>query len=405
MQRSDLVVGHCPGALRPMRSGDGLIIRIRPRLSKVSLSQLEALATASIRFGDGNLCLSNRANVQIRAVTPEDHGAALALLLKANLVDSDAGVEAVRNIMVAPALEPRGIALAAGLERVLAETKELRSLPGKFGVGVQGGQHIDPAYVSDLTFLVRQDGILILLEGVPDRAGLFKDAEGAIAGFVSAAKAFLCFCRDRPSIRRMREAVREFGSQAVLEVARLSPLVQAPTQLHRPAPIGELGDLFGIGFVFGELTPVAVGEIINVMRQEGLTEVELTPHRALVFPNAKPSRAALLKIATSIGGIIDPTDIRLRIHACVGAPACSRATVATRRDAALVLCALDAVTLSQGGLHISGCEKKCAHRGEADITAIGNNGRYEVFGPALSKRSNVTPAELPAAIAQIARAL
>ncbi|MEO1207882.1 MAG: precorrin-3B synthase, partial [Pseudomonadota bacterium] len=38
------VKGWCPGALRPMESGDGLIVRVRPRCGAVRLPTLEALS-------------------------------------------------------------------------------------------------------------------------------------------------------------------------------------------------------------------------------------------------------------------------------------------------------------------------------------------------------------------------
>src|SRR5208337_5302867 len=114
--RSDLIVGWCPGALRPMKSGDGLIVRVRPRFSRLSLVQLETLGLAAQRFGDGNLYLSNRANVQIRGASAEEHATLLDVLAVANLIDSDPRVEAVRNIMVSPAVGLSAHAeLAAGL--------------------------------------------------------------------------------------------------------------------------------------------------------------------------------------------------------------------------------------------------------------------------------------------------
>ncbi len=73
---SDLIVGWCPGALKPFESGDGLIVRVRLHLGRMSLVQLETLASAAERFGDGNLYLSNRANVQLRGVTGDKHAAA-----------------------------------------------------------------------------------------------------------------------------------------------------------------------------------------------------------------------------------------------------------------------------------------------------------------------------------------
>ena len=38
------IKGWCPGALRPMTSGDGLILRVRPPLSRLAPAQARGLA-------------------------------------------------------------------------------------------------------------------------------------------------------------------------------------------------------------------------------------------------------------------------------------------------------------------------------------------------------------------------
>src|SRR5262249_41436358 len=133
-----------------MESGDGLILRVRPRLSRLSLVQLESLGQIARRFRGGSLHLTNRANVLIRGVTTAGHAAALEVLAAANLIDSDPRVEAVRNIMLLPIIRANKHAaiaegLTAKLEHLLAKTEALYSLPGKFGIAVQAGGDIDTA--------------------------------------------------------------------------------------------------------------------------------------------------------------------------------------------------------------------------------------------------------------------
>src|SRR5271157_5083557 len=164
---SELVVGWCPGALRPFESGDGLIVRVRLHLGRMSLVQLETLVSAAERFGDGNLYLSNRANVQLRGVTAEKHAPLLEVLASAGLLDTDARVEAIRNIQVSPAVELSTHAeltagLVARLEDALARNEALYQLPGKFGMAVQAGNEIDTAVVSDVIFLVQGSQIAMV---------------------------------------------------------------------------------------------------------------------------------------------------------------------------------------------------------------------------------------------------
>lgn len=62
------VKGWCPGALRPMPSGDGLIVRIRPFCGALSLEQARGLAALARRLGNGHIDLTRRANLQLRGL-------------------------------------------------------------------------------------------------------------------------------------------------------------------------------------------------------------------------------------------------------------------------------------------------------------------------------------------------
>ena len=44
INQGPIIQGWCPGALRPMMSGDGLVVRIRPREGRVSGAQLAEIA-------------------------------------------------------------------------------------------------------------------------------------------------------------------------------------------------------------------------------------------------------------------------------------------------------------------------------------------------------------------------
>ena len=61
--------GWCPGALRPMETGDGLIARVRASGGRLTLDQAATIAAAARACGNGVLALSARANLQIRGVS------------------------------------------------------------------------------------------------------------------------------------------------------------------------------------------------------------------------------------------------------------------------------------------------------------------------------------------------
>ena len=61
--------GWCPSTLIPMKSGDGLLIRIKPPFSRLTSRQAQKIAILSERYGNGFLDITNRANLQIRGLS------------------------------------------------------------------------------------------------------------------------------------------------------------------------------------------------------------------------------------------------------------------------------------------------------------------------------------------------
>ena len=47
--------GWCPSTLIPMKSGDGLLIRIKPPFSRLTSRQAQTIAILSERYGNGFL--------------------------------------------------------------------------------------------------------------------------------------------------------------------------------------------------------------------------------------------------------------------------------------------------------------------------------------------------------------
>ncbi|MBC7480195.1 MAG: precorrin-3B synthase, partial [Pseudorhodobacter sp.] len=137
---SFVVQGWCPGALRPMMSGDGLVVRVRPRMARLTPLQVRGLATAALTHGNGLIDLTARANLQLRGVRPEAHLALLDDLNGLGLLDADEAVERHRNIVVSPFWTERdGTAeVAVAVEAVLCDPA-YAAISGKFGVS------IDPA--------------------------------------------------------------------------------------------------------------------------------------------------------------------------------------------------------------------------------------------------------------------
>ena len=143
------VKGWCPGAHRPMMSGDGLVVRVRPRLARLDRAQALGLAALAQRFGSGVIDLTSRANLQIRGVTEADHEALLQELARLDLLDADASLERRRNVLVTPFWQPGD--LTERLTRaLLGALPALPELPAKVGFAVDTGAVIwEKDYVSE----------------------------------------------------------------------------------------------------------------------------------------------------------------------------------------------------------------------------------------------------------------
>ena len=88
------VKGWCPGALRAMPSGDGLIVRVRPFCGAFGLDQASGLADLAERLGNGHIDLTRRANLQLRGLADENLPELHAALGRLGLLDPDAETEA-----------------------------------------------------------------------------------------------------------------------------------------------------------------------------------------------------------------------------------------------------------------------------------------------------------------------
>ena len=87
------VKGWCPGIIRPMASGDGLIVRVRPRCGAFSLETAAVLADLAERLGNGHIDLTRRANLQLRGLTEDRLPELRTELATLGLLDPDAETE------------------------------------------------------------------------------------------------------------------------------------------------------------------------------------------------------------------------------------------------------------------------------------------------------------------------
>jgi precorrin-3B synthase len=327
------IKGWCPGALRPMLSGDGWLVRVRPRLGRLSQGQAAGLARLARAYGNGTISLSNRANLQLRGVKEAGLSPLTDGLQALALLDADEAVEARRNIIVTPFADDLCHEIASNLEAALASS-DAPNLPGKFGFAVDAGDvpHLRNA-PADIRIERGATGLVVRSDGT-DR-GLVATAETAAALAVGMARRFL---------------TSGGGTEGRGRLAVQGHLTPAPTLAPGPYPMGMI-----VGFEFGMMA----AETLNALAALG--PIRMTPWRMVLIEGLSKVPAELADIIT------DPDDPRLRAIACTGAPGCAQGFQETRSIARALAPHIPAGQF----LHVSGCAKGCAHPGRADLTLVG----------------------------------
>lgn len=358
------VRGWCPGALRPMQSGDGLVVRVRPRLGRFSQTQVQAIAAAALRHGSGVIDLTSRANLQMRGVRSEAHADLIADLDAAGLVDATEADEARRNILVGPFADATEDDIARLVEAVLPG---LPPLPGKFGFAVDCGTARVLARASaDLRVERDAEGALMLRADGMER-GWRVDAT-SLAGMI--ARLVAAYVRAGGGRGRMAEHIHAEGFAADLGAPKAMPAMALVPPVPMLTAAGAL-----VGLAFGQTdaaTLAALGQ---------LGPLRLTPWRMVLVEGAR----AMPDLPGLITHFADPLTA---VVACTGAPGCPQGLAPTRPLARAL-----APHIPEGRvLHVSGCAKGCAHPGAADVTLVAAAGGFELIRRGTARDASLLPA-------------
>ena len=407
------IKGWCPGALRPMQSGDGLVVRIRPPLGRLTPAQAAAIAQAAETHGNGTLDLSARANLQLRGVTEASHGPLIEDLRAEGLIDKDIETESLRNLIItpfrssppSPSLPHKGgreaptpgrmrngdspllsspawggdggggrpaettDTLAAILTAALAR---MPRLPGKFGFAIDTGPRpVLTKASADIRLERSPDGRLILR---PNGHALGQPVTDLAADTIAMADWFVASGGIADGRGRMAALIARGILPPGCTIAPARPLPTPGPGLH---PEGAL-----VALAFGQMR----AETLHALTALG-HEIRPTPWRMLFLVGAT-------SLPAIPGLITDPAEPILRVTACTGAPGCPQALGATRTLARLLAPQLGATQ----SLHVSGCAKGCAHPAPADLTLVAGQGGYDLIRNGTASDTPCLPGLTPQAI-------
>jgi precorrin-3B synthase len=268
---------RCPGVLRPWLADDGGLVRIRLVGGRIASSSLAALSRVAQEYGDGELHLTGRANLQLRGLPLVDDSlpeAVVAAVEATGLLPSRTH-DLARNVLVSPLTGLSGgradlRPVVEALDAALLADPVLGGLPGRFlfvlddGRGDLLDREVDLGLValSATTAQLRLGpwfGPVVSLGETP-------------ALLATLAREFL--------------AARGSGPDAAWHVAELAVPLAGPRDpdpgVPEPAPPLAFGTDSGVehvGVPDGVLTPALVADLAA-----RATDLVVTPWRGVVVP-------------------------------------------------------------------------------------------------------------------------
>ncbi len=361
-----VVRGWCPSAHRPMMSGDGLLVRVRPPMARLTTAQCRKLANLSLHFTAGLIDLTSRGNLQLRGARPYDHEALLAALIEDGFVEDDP----VNEVPLTVTPFPDAAGETARLVKQLRKAGPvLPALPPKLGIVVDTGDRSCLHDVSgDFRFERGEGGLILRADGLDKGCRVTVDT--AVHVLVELAEWYVRSGGAENGRMRSHVAV----SHVPEEFRRIKPV---PDTMKFAGPDLHAGT---VGLAFGRVSAEALRDLCAI---PDVTQMVFTPWRAIILTDISGAPVDLGKVTTDISGqnapaldhdalLTEISDPIGQIDACPGAPSCSQATVGTHALARAL------ARLNPGAVHLSGCDKGCARREPCAVTLVGRGGTFDL---------------------------
>jgi len=364
--------GWCPALSRPMPTGDGLLIRLLPT-DRIPVLAFIALCDAAHRYGNGTIEISARGSFQLRGFT-DASAAALARDVERLGVPASDYVPVLTDPL---SEDPDALIDATKLAFELrAAIKRARvSVAAKVCVVVDGGGQL---HLDSVTADIRLRAIPTL-KGLRLHLAVAGDAPSAIPlGSISPESAsevvlhLLAIiaqhgpaARARDCLSEVARAARDLGAEPCLLTSR--PRAE-PIGIH---PLCNGRFALGLAPAFGHAPAEAFSELARVAELNGAGALRPVLDRTLLLIDL--GGAAIKQVAReakALGFVTRADDVRRRIIACPGSPACASGFIPARTLAAEIAGRVPNVP---GTIHISGCAKGCAHPAPAALTIVGTH--------------------------------
>lgn len=390
--------GVCPSLARPMQTGDGLLVRLRPASGGIAPAVLIRIAEAASTYGNGILEVTARGNLQIRGLKPEtvepltEAVFATGIALATGLAVETPPLSGIDRSEIADARP-----LAARIRAAVADEPQPLALAAKLSVIVDGGGAFDlDAIVADIRLKAVRGG-----EGVLWALSL--------GGTAATARPVAALPEDKALeavmilLRRLHAGGTSMrGKDLDASIPGLSgealPTVQPGESVRRPAGLHVLPDaqvVAGVGLPFCQVKARDLIAFARAVAEAGMDDIRLAPEHGLLVAGLDDAQAAaLLERARSLGFIVSAEDPANAIALCAGTAGCASAYYDTHALARLMIEQAPALLDGSFMLHLSACPKGCAHPAPALLSVSGASLGY---GLVVNGSASVSPAAYIAA--------
>ena len=407
----------CPSLFNAATAQDGILSRIRLPAGLISSTQCEALVQVVNQFGNGEIQITNRANLQIRT------SQALSLEILQDLQDyglasSESSTDGLRNIMASPTagIDPLAkintIPFVKQWNLYLVKHPELGILSNKFSICFDGGETISVGdRPNDICFkAVEINGEIYfsLHLGIGDRGdspsavGRLIHSKQTLEVLTALTEVYRVYTEQklnqthscaRPP--RAREMIGAWGVENYLQLVEENlgyslkplPLCSLPQERRSRFEYKHLGihaqsqsglAYIGVAIPLGRLTAIQFQGLGDLARQYGGGALRLTPWQNILITDI--AEAQVEQVTREINGLglsISANHPYAAIAACSGYMGCKAAHTNTQVDAKQVAVYLEScIQLDHPiNIHFSGCDKSCAQHHPSDIALVGIQGK------------------------------
>jgi precorrin-3B synthase len=411
----------CPGIHDLAEMKDGLLARLRLPGGLLSSEKAEIIAELAREYGNGEIDLTNRANLQLRGITADTKPALVTALLDAQLVSKDPIHDRRRNITIDPLsglnfTQQNELVdcsfFAKAIDAFLKAWPLREQLSPKFSFVLDGGGRTNIAALPhDLAFTaVREPGAesddyeqqyTLSINGSPTPYAYPESV--LIGGIEVTLKKLIALSGEEPL--RMKSLIEKKGRAAVIEeIGRFLPiswrasveskelLKTSPIVQPLRAPLKESNGRYCLPLLApkGRLTHDQLSALAEINRQYTYGQLRLTPWQGLILAGVKePEISAVWSRAEAIGLLTKEADQTLTIISCAGASGCIHGVFETKKKALEIRDAIrNKGQQTPRTIHLSACEKGCASREKSDWLIMGKRGSDEI-----SLHNNAAPAK------------